>query len=208
MCSKKKDQLSVSFYRTQRAIEWERFIHMPLRSITEEPDEIELRDWVRALLYDGIFVAMDQNGYNLGINPHQVANDFMNYLFHFKAAWNNGRPCKFIGAFAADNYRNLTLEDEEFFFKRFDTNFWENMRRSFAIELFADESDFAQVLWENIPIIIFEMVNRNTSNAVLEMEEFLSYMNDVDSGYVYDEAVTAVAKTREIDPYIQDYWTK
>jgi hypothetical protein len=207
--NKNKDELAVSNYNIRRYLRWNKFIHKTLKTISEEPIEMELCDWVCALLYDGIFPELSEKGYNLGVSSREVANDFMNYLFNFETAWNSGQICRFIGQFAYNNYHNLTLEDEEFFFKRFDTEFWKNMKSYFEIEQFSDESDFANALWEKIPVIIFEMINKNTSNAVFEMEEFLSCIDNNDSSYVYNEETsTVVVKSREIDPYIQDYWAK
>jgi len=201
----KENEKTGSYCKVAKELLWDKFLSQQVVTPYDTPLQMELRDWVCALFYNGIVPELEKKGYDLGKNKKQAANEFMNLLFQFHRSWKTNTNFSYIGNFAAANAEHLTLEDEDYFFRKCDDIFWNKLKKDFAVSKVADESDFAIKLWEMIPIFVFEMINKSTSNAVQEMEELLAWLDEDEGNYISDDQTT---QKKDIDPYLQDYWNK
>jgi hypothetical protein len=153
-------------------------------------------EWVENLFIDGILPKFANIGYVFGGNTQSTIGDFLNFLFRFDMNFSKSKPTVYRSSFVRRN--RWTVDDEEFFYeKKCTSHFWNSLKARFSIQHWADDSDFSIRLWEEIPHVIFSMIDFKQSRASDELAEWLRPLDDDDEND--DE------RKKDIDPYLIDY---
>jgi hypothetical protein len=152
-------------------------------------------DWAKELLYNGIAPYFERKGYMFYKNKNLILNILLNYLYRNEGtlsgywAGYNGRP---------GGYMKHTNDDMEYYItNKCPLEFWKKLRKDYAIEHFADDSLFAERLWNDLP-------NLKDSNASEDLVDHLAFDDGGDS----DEDYNTTARRADVDPYLMEYGKK
>lgn len=140
--------------------------------------------WIKSLVVDGIAPILTKANYVFKYPIDITVNKYMNFIYQL----DHGRQRR---------YKNMCTNDDQEYFHSFKCTVetWKKLKRDFYIEYLADDSEFAEKLWFELPYFIFEMLNIPKSNATEELNELLEWEDEEDSD----------GEKKSIDPYLIDH---
>lgn len=159
-------------------------------------------DWAKELFYNGIAPYFQRQGYMFYKNKNLILNSFLNYLYR-----KEGTPSGYWSGYNSRPGRIMkhTNDDMEFYIThKCPPEFWKRLRRDYPIEHFADDSLFAERLWDDLPWFMFFQINLKESNASEDLADHLAYEDGGDS----DEDYNTTARRADVDPYLMEYGKK
>ena len=149
-----------------------------------EPEYIPVHIWVKSLVTNGIIPILVKSGYSFKYSTDIIISKFLNFIYQF----DNGRRRR---------YTNSFTDDDQEFFHSFKCTFerWKKLKKEFYIEHFADDGDFAEKLWLELPNYIFELINIDKSHATEELNQKLAWEDEEESDN----------EKKNIDPYLIEH---
>jgi hypothetical protein len=173
---------------------WDSWVNMRLRVIhlSDIYEDISLTDWLFILLKQNIMPRLTSVGYVIDCNIHTLINCILNHYMHvyykrsIRSQWYyrsgvefdiHTKPPKLhntmchhtIKKIKANKIKydnitsNILLEYYDCY--KMPDYFWNNLRLNNSVELFADESEFADIFWSTLPQLIFGHINHEKSSA-------------------------------------------
>lgn len=158
-------------------------------------------EWVESLVYEGIMPHFEKVGYLIAGTKTELVETILNYIYRLEYNYfTKGEHMCF--------YKNkhgytmtYTMDDLEFYHTvKCSETFWNRMRKEFRAPQYADDSEFANVLWDDIPYMLFFTINIDKSNATYELQDKLTCDDDDDN--LLEESDT---RKKDIDPYLLNY---
>lgn len=159
-------------------------------------------DWAKDLLYNGISPYFESKGYMFYKNKNIILNSLLNYLYR-----KEGTPSGYWSGYNSRPGRIMkhTQDDMEYYITyKCPPEFWNSLRKSYPIEHFADDSLFAERLWDDLPWFMFFQINLKESNATEDLADHLAFDDGGDS----DEDYNTTARRADVDPYLMEYGKK
>lgn len=184
----------VSIIDIQAKQSWLKWLRMPLRDEYEEVWKVH--EWIHSLCVDGIIPMLNKYGYVINLSEKEFVNCMMNYMYRW---YNHNAKGHISCIYRCKCKKNNATEDDEWYFHsmRVENEKWEDLKKLFFIEDYADDSEFAYRLWNDIPFFVFKHININDSPATSVLDEMMTYEDDENNsdndGY------------NRVDPYIADY---
>jgi len=116
---------------------------------------IQTHKWVEYVVRDGILPLLASKQYDLVCKPEELANCILNHLIRHDYGF---KKCKYT-SYRCKHLEEVLLEEYEFFEDSYPESVWKGLRRQFYVQHFADEGLFADRVWMNLPMIVFEHVS-------------------------------------------------
>jgi hypothetical protein len=184
----------VSIMNIQANQAWRNWLNTPIRN--EYEDVWKVHEWVNSLCIDGIIPMLDKYGYIINLSNAEFVNCMMNYMYR----WDSRNKHGYISClYKCTCMKNNATEDDEWYYNSMciETEQWEDLKKMFFIEDYADDSEFAYRLWCDIPSFVFKHININDSPATITLDNMLNYDDDENDS---DNELN-----KKGDPYIADY---
>ena len=153
---------------------WEQFLRRDLD--ISDGTTIQTHKWVEYLVRDGILPLLKRNQYDLTCKPEDLANCILNHLIRHERDYKRAR----FTTYRCKHREEGTMEEYEFFEDTLPEKVWKLMKEQFYIEWFADKEAFADRIWMNLPLIIFDHLSVNSPrfNALYEKLRHLDEDDD------------------------------
>jgi len=153
---------------------WEEFLRREFTGIDNSP--IQTHKWVEYVVRDGILPLLKATQFGLTCKPQELANCILNHLIRHETDF---KKCRFT-TYRCKHPEEMNLEEYEYFEDMVPSEVWTSMRRKFYLCHFADDSEFAARIWLNIPLIVFEHLDINTTgfNGLREKQRHLDEEDD------------------------------
>ena len=136
-------------------------------------------EWVSTLVDLGIVPMLKQRGYVLSVTPdglkHCLLISFFKHQIHYYSSTisNYLCPCAKSQLYFDDDY--------EFFVSRqCPPAVWRRMRTIFEIEWFADGEAYADLIWIDLPNIVFSHIDVDASPATNALIDLLRNLDEED----------------------------
>jgi hypothetical protein len=156
---------------------WKAFLVRPNDVLRSKP--IRTCDWVETLLHFGVLPELNRQGYNLIVDQQTLATCVLNHLYRHEQ---DAAHCKFtLYKCSHESCCQRYPEEYERFCELLPESTWSAFRKSCQVADFADESWFADRIWNAIPDIVFAHVCLDTSPANIELWTDLNPDEDEDS---------------------------
>lgn len=149
--------------------------------------------WFESLIEYTILTIKNKN-YVFSVPSHTVINKILNHTHTFEKMY-----IKYHGGHFGPVHNGQPHRDEDydyFFTRQFPPDFWEHLRKLFAIEWFADGGDFSDRLWIELPFWVAQYIDFKNSVEVIP--------DNVEEEALSDNEHRVVKKG--VDPYVQDYY--
>ena len=184
---------------------WKDFIEQELRVPQDDP--IRLCDWVHTLVKGALLPALKQKGYAISVDEQTLINCILNTLFrHEKDNHKNrftgymcphGRQSRDKFAVKYDAYLEIATNKnrrsvepiinplmernqklEFFLVQKCPMEFWAELRHKYPVERYADNEEFADRVWNDLPMVILWHLNHEASAATEELEDLLRIIDE------------------------------
>jgi hypothetical protein len=178
-------------------VAWREWLH---RRYSTDYGTYTVIEWVESLVYEGISDMFQKAGYIYSRSKHETVNTLLNYIYRFDIHSPRRLPTQYLGEYG----RNLsyTSNDLEFYLEhKCPPCAWDTLKKEYTIQHFADDSDFAERLWIELPSFLFFQIDIDKSGATEELYSRIAWLESDDS----EEGDFNVVKRRGVDPYLLDY---
>ena len=140
---------------------------------------IQTHKWVEYIVRDGIIPLLKNKQIDLTCKPEDLATCILNHLIRHERDYKRSR----FTSYQCMHGQEGTMEEYEFFEDIFPEKIWKSMKQQFYIEWFADNDCFADRIWMNLPLIIFDHLSFDSPgfNPLYEKMRHLDE-EDEDSG--------------------------
>ena len=185
---------------------WIPFIHQEL-----DDSGLKLATWVQTLVIDHLLPALTAKGYTLSVNGPLLTGCILNVLYRHNQDTIKMRTTTYMcshGRANRDTFDNVLVDYEavlqdrrlrrqplmvhpiidrqelfDFFLAyKCPQEFWDSLRSKVAVQRYADTSDFANRIWNDIPMIIYWHIDHDKSVATDEFDHmFLDSEDENDS---------------------------
>lgn len=175
--------------------DWNRWLMNPIRD--EYEDVWKTHEWVKSLCIDGIIPLLQKQGYVLNMSRDKFVNCMMNYMYR----WYNRNKKGYISCtYSCKCNKHSGTSDDEWYFHsvKMEYELWENLKKMFFIEDYADDSEFSYRLWNDMPYYVYRHLDIENSPATITLDNMLSYEDD-------EEESDNDGNRSKTDPYVADY---
>jgi len=132
---------------------WNEFLRKDLT--TRDGTTIQTHKWVEYLVRDGLIPLLKNKQFDLTCKPEDLATCILNHLIRHERDYKRSR----FTSYRCMHGQEGTMEEYEFFEDTFPEKIWKSIKQQFYIEWFADEDVFADRIWMNLPMIIFDHIS-------------------------------------------------
>ena len=157
---------------------WIHFLQVPRRRMGDVAPMMAA-EWVSTLVDLGIVPMLKQRGYVLSVTPdrlkHCLLISFFKHQIHYYSSTisNYLCPCAKSQLYFDDDY--------EFFVSRqCPPAVWRRLRTIFEIEWFADGEAYADLIWIDLPNIVFSHIDVDASPATNALIDLLRNLDEED----------------------------
>ena len=169
---------------------WAQFLRKDLT--TRDGTTLQTHKWVEYLVRDGIIPLLKRNQFDLTCKPEDLASCILNHLIRHERDYNRMR----FTTYRCKHREEGTMEEYEFFENTISDKVWTLMRQQFYIEWFADEEAFADRIWMNLPLIIFDHLSP-FSPRFNDLWEKLRHLDEEDDNSSDESVGPGVGTERE-----------
>jgi hypothetical protein len=141
-------------YRSERV--WQNYLRQEYRLPNNQP--IQTHKWVEHLVRDGILPLLKQKQYNLICKPQELASCILNHLIRHERDY---KKCKFT-TYRCMHREEVSIEEYEFYEEQISESIWNWLKHEFTVDWFADVGPFAERIWRNLPLIVFEHLSMDS----------------------------------------------
>jgi hypothetical protein len=181
---------------------WNDWVNTEYETYSPEIEYIPLYEWVEYLILDGILPHLEKKGYLTYYHKNDIINSILNFIFNLEMTYMKTGRVKYLVP-KKNNIGKTEINDEDYFHTYMcHETFWNNLKKKYRIEKYADDGEFSAVLWSELPSYIFLMINIQDSIATDNLRNRL----ELDDDEVSSEDDTK--KKKDIDPYILDYGSR
>ena len=172
---------------------------------------LKLCTWTQTLVVNHLLPALTAKGYTLSVNPSLLTGCILNVLYRHNQDANVMRTTTYMcshGRASRDAFDTVLVDYEavlqdrrlrrqplmvhpiidrqelfDFFLAyKCPQEFWDSLRSKVSVERYADSSDFANRIWNDLPMIIYWHIDHDKSVATDEFDHmFLDSEDENDS---------------------------
>jgi len=113
---------------------------------------IQTHKWVEYLVRDGILPLLKEKQLDMICKPEEIASCILNHLIRHERDYKRSR----FTSYRCMHGQEGTMDEYEFFEDIIPEKVWKSLKYRFYIQWFADQEAFADRVWTNLPLIIFD----------------------------------------------------
>ena len=151
-------------------------------------------EWAEEFIRDGIIPEFKKRGYSLAKNQYHSTNTLLNFLYRFDKNQYGRHNTTYSGDYGRQ--MNYMMEDLIFYLDfKCGPWMWDKLKRDFQINHFADDSEFAERLWTELPTVLFYLIDIDASPITNDVYDRTSWLDSDEDDDI----------RRTIDPYLLEY---
>jgi hypothetical protein len=186
------------YIELRRNRRWNDFLHCEWELISGD-ETVQTYEWARHLVYNQIKPLLERTGYIFSCSIEEFVNCLLNSMYRHEQDFRCFELTTYMCKHACACSKHATADVLEHFHTRtLPPDMWEDMRRRAGVEHWADESEFAERFWIDLPHIVFAHIDFVESNAIGGLKELLAFEDD--------ENEATSSKKQGVDPYLLDYY--
>jgi len=157
---------------------WQLFLRKSYETMDHQL--IQTHKWVEYLVRDGLLPLLKAKQYNLTCKPQELAECILNHLIRHERDYNR---CRFT-TYQCKHREEVCIEEYEFYEEMIPDSIWNQLKKEFYIDWFADSGAFAERIWRSLPLIVFDHLSMDSPVNQILYEKMKTLEDEEDSeGY-------------------------